>query len=1061
MRTSLLILFCAASLAAQNADTAKSVKAKPDLGPMHKIEFVTDEGTWMSVDVSPDGRTIAFDLLGDIYTVPITGGEATLLLGGRTWDQQPRFSRDGKHIAFISDRDGMMNLWIANADGSGLKQMSREATNESWSPLWSPDGLVLVWRRTPTPPGKALHAYYVDGGSGFRLPVTSASAEAAFTPDGRYLFVDGLRRIDLVANDSVTIGAGSRPQVSPDGRWLAYIRPNDSYNAVHLRDLRTGLDRRLVSSIGLPNTMVYQPGYAFTPDSKAIILSIDGKINRVDVATGQKTIVPFRARVSQEVAEPIHASYRMDDGDVNVRTLRWPSFSADGRRVVFGAVGKIWGGELPGGPGVTLAGNGGGGPAIRPRRLTTSGDREYSPAYSPDGKWIAYTTWNDTTFGNVMIISPSGGSPRQVTTDAGRYANVVWSRDGRKLAFVRSSGAEERADRQERDPYFDIMWVSADGGEPQVVTTMLPSRALGFPMRYYPVIAFNPDGSRILYNQWNRSATPGGVSRTTLYSVRLDGLDKRGLLTTSALDEIVPAPDGKHVAFVKQHQVIVSALPALSTTPIDLNLESSPAVPVTKITNDGGNYVAWLDSNTITWSFNSKLYRQKLTDAKAELIGDVNLSLPRAKPSGTIAFTNARVITMKGDEVLAKATIVVENNRIKVVGPSAQVRVPNGAAVVDASGKTIMPGIVDAHAHMHYAAFEAFPQTKWEYVANLAYGVTTTYDPSAHTLDVFAQQEMVETGEMLGPRIYSSGDILMGDETAFPVVYIPIKGVDDARAAIKRLRLQGSTMIKSYLQLRRDQRQWIAQAAREEGILLTAEGTGDYRVELSMLLDGFTAWEHALSVAPLYKDVVELVARSKVHYTPTLIVAYGGQSMMPYFSQKSDVHDDPKLRRFTPEDDLDSWRRWQHIPEEEWHWIDVSKGAAAITKAGGLVTLGAHGNRQGLGAQWELWGLQMGGLTNMQALRQATITAAQKVGFDRDVGSIEVGKMADFLVLDANPLDDIRNTATLRYTVKNGFVYDSESMTRVWPDRATVPRAFWQSPEDYKRFAAPLAKIIK
>jgi imidazolonepropionase-like amidohydrolase len=458
----------------------------------------------------------------------------------------------------------------------------------------------------------------------------------------------------------------------------------------------------------------------------------------------------------------------------------------------------------------------------------------------------------------------------------------------------------------------------------------------------------------------------------------------------------------------------------------------------------------------VSWIFLDRLYRQPIDSARATPIAQVSIAAPRDEPKGTIAFTNARIVTMRGDEVIQRGTIVVDGNHIAAVGANGSVTIPPGARRVDLSGRTIMPGMVDVHAHMHYQAFEAFPQRKWEYIANLAYGVTSTFDPSAHNLDVFSQQEMVETGEMLGPRIFSSGDVIYGDESVFPEVYESIKSIDDARAIVKRYVPYGPEMLKEYMQPRRDQRQWLAQAAREAGVEITAEGGGDLVLDLTMVLDGYTAWEHALPIAPLYNDVIQLVAKSGVNYTPTLIVGYGGPTLEQYFATKNKIHDDVKLRRFTPEDALERWRKgWTYVPDEEWHFIDVSKSAAKMTHAGAFVTLGAHGNRQGLGAQWELWGMQMGGLTNMEAIREATILPAKKIGYDQDIGSIEKGKLADFLVMDANPLDDIHNTATIRYTVKNGIVFDAASMTELWPQRKPLARFFWQTEEDTKRFAAP------
>lgn len=467
------------------ADSAKA-KTKPDLGPTRRIEFETDEGTWMSVDVSPDGKTLLFDLLGDLYTLPITGGDAKLLMGGRAWDHMSRFSRDGKSIAFISDRDGNMNLWVANADGTNATQVTKESRSPVTSPTWSPDGTILV-RKEVKWGTEELWAFYQEGGTGYKIPISGRIFGPTVSPDGRFLFVSGMRRFDRITGDSIELGSGVRPKVSPDGRFLAYALENDHLTALHLRDLKTGLDRRLVSAI-TPMAQERRaaqdrlPDYAFTPDGRSIVLSIGGKLARVSVATGEVATIPFRARVSQEVSQPITRSRRVPDGDLQVRVIRWPLFSRDLKRVVFGALGKVYVAELPEG---------------KARRITNATEREYTPAFSPDGRWIAYTTWNDTTLGHVLVVPAAGGKPRRLTTLAGRYVNPVWSRDGRKLAFLRGGGVEQRGGQPESETYLDMLWLPIEGGEPRFITSMSSTSS----MRYYPVIAFNPDGTRVFYSQ--------------------------------------------------------------------------------------------------------------------------------------------------------------------------------------------------------------------------------------------------------------------------------------------------------------------------------------------------------------------------------------------------------------------------------------------------------------------------------------------------------------------------------------------------------------------------------
>ncbi|MDX1481917.1 MAG: amidohydrolase family protein, partial [Woeseiaceae bacterium] len=412
------------------------------------------------------------------------------------------------------------------------------------------------------------------------------------------------------------------------------------------------------------------------------------------------------------------------------------------------------------------------------------------------------------------------------------------------------------------------------------------------------------------------------------------------------------------------------------------------------------------------------------------------LEVPRAKPDGTVAFTGARLITMNGDEVIGNGTIVVDGNRITAVGPTAAMTLPDDIRIFDVSGKTIMPGLIDVHAHLGYGVLDINPQKEWRYYANLAYGVTTTHDPSASTHTVFSQSEMIEAGLMVGPRVFSTGFILYGALNPDMAV---INSYADALAHVRRLKRLGAFSVKSYMQPRREQRQWVIRAAAAEDMLVFPEGGGNFPANMGMILDGHSGIEHSLSVANIYDDVIRLFAESRSGYSPTMLVGYGGQVGENWFYQHYDVWENEKLQSFFPPRQIDSRsRRRLKSAEDDFNHKAIARQLDQIDAAGGLILLGAHGQLQGLGAHWEMWAMTHGGVSALEAMRAGTLNGAIYLGMDEHLGSLEPGKLADFIVLDANPLERIENSEAIDLTVTNGVVYDADSMDQLWPRE--VPR---------------------
>jgi imidazolonepropionase-like amidohydrolase/Tol biopolymer transport system component len=1084
------------------------------LQPTRTIAFTVNEGTWMSVDVSPDGRTIVFDLLGDLYTLPIAGGQASRVTSGMAFDAQPRFSPDGTRLVFTSDRDGWLNVWTAKRDGTDARQI----THHHWvgnfgdqieSPVWTLDGqfIIVSERVDDREGGMRLAQYAASGDAAARAsePLTHRTPDepkqelfgAAFGKDPNEVYAAYKKRDDstywqiakidrttykmTIVTSPLSGLSAMRPVLSRDGRYLVFSAPTGDATGLRIHDFTTDREwwlsraaQRSVAPWFALDSRDLVPGSAFTPDGRALITSYDGQIWRLDVASGQATPIPFEAHVEQQAGPLTRFEYPIADEPFSARAIRHPQVSPDGTRVVFSAIDRVWIMDLPSGT---------------PRRLTSDtvnplvkygATGEFFPTWSPDGGYVAYSTWSERDGGAIYRVRVTGAStngpstngpsaPERLTRDALFYQKPTYTSDGTRIVAVRGFNEFLRMAGTMR-------FIAPDLAGLDLVS--LP--ASGGPVMPIAAYTFSKEA---LFTAWKNQAFVYGQPHVSaaaaadrdrvfsydvdagLASTRLDSGDRTVLIagfthTVQGADEAKPfealrSPDGRHVLLL----VADSLQPYLVTLPERLpappptialaeGATNPPGVRVRRLSVTAADFIGWTRAGVPYYSIGNALFlAERAPDPSA---ADppvfrritIDLKVPRAKTPGTLLLRGARVLTMRGHEIIERGDVLIRDGRVAAVGAAGTIETPKGATVLDMSGKTILPGYVDVHDHLGYkVSWGTHLGQEPRLLVDLAYGITALRDAVGYGADLMAAGERSAAGQIIAPRIFTMSFIVpprpFGDGSH--------QDLDLTRDVLKQWsEHRHSETIKQYMAGGRRTRQLVVMAAREQGLTATNEGDYNTAMDLTMALDGYPAFEHPMPATPQFDDVAQLIARSGLIQTPTLAVHF----RFRYFLRRDDVWTNPKMRRFLPPGGLAEERRnITHFPylfpDDDATIREVSAQPAKIVKAGGCVAAGSHGNVPGYDLHWELWLFSMGGMPNYDVLRTGTACAAEAIGHQKDFGTIAPGLLADLQILDENPLEDIHHTLSIRYVMKGGRLYEADTLDEVWPDKRPLDRQWW------------------
>ena len=1002
-----------------------------------KLSYNATEGTLISVDVSPDGKQIAFDLLGHIYTMSIKGGKATAITKGTSWNMFPRYSPDGKKIMFTSDRSGSDDLWVYdfyNAEFMNVTKMKLPVHQGTWST----DGRHVFGTALNMKVRHPVYMFNMYGDKQEIIPVGSRSPVTHFEmhpSNGLVYFEHGdgplYRSGDRIKtynmkNGKVEIyidrpGGASNPTLSPDGKKLAYTHRDDRQTILIVHDLETREEKVVSRNLDFDRQdsgSFYgsYPNMSWHPNGQEIIVYYKGGIHSVKVRTGKAREIEFSAKVDREIKETIRFKLDVPRSTATTRSHRWSTRIQGG--VLYEAMGDLY---LKKGNNV--------------KNLTESKDHETNPVYDPKTRMIYFASWNDKDLGAVYKMAVNNKKRTKISEVPSQYGSIAVSDKGH-IAYIRGGGSLMTGKHLEGQTDYELV-LNWKGEETELADIKWSGNRYA---KRPPTVLFGTD-DRIYYSDYVKDVL-------TIKSITLDGLDEKELYKFSNATRAVISPDMKWIAFREYHRSFVTPFEYAGNT---LTVSASDKKGFTQRVDqkNDGDFMSWSnDGKTLSWTRGRHHYEKSLFDIlngnKKLSKTDLTFTYEIAKPESDIALTNVRVLTMnKNRVVLDNATILIRSDEIVDVG--RDVNIPRGAKVFDLEGRTVMPGMFDAHGHYGspISALNVIEQSLYGLQANLAYGVTTMYDVYGTTQKDYWVSDMLQRGDIIGPRIYSVGDPIFVTKYRTKM-HRPIESLEDALEHVQFNKDHGATAVKDYSNHTRGARQNLAEASRQLGINIISESFGNPQMNMTQIVDGFTGLEHTMGLEPIYEDVTQLLLKSKLGITPTLVVVYNGPSGETYFHQTERLWEDQKLLQFFRKDELIRLRRPTFYWPDDHYSVQMGNTLKKLYDRGITMHMGAHGQMMGLGAHWEMELFTQGGFSNYDAIEIATINGFRHHGLDHMLGSIEAGKLADLVIMTEDPLDDIRNSRLIEYVIKNGVLYSGNDASQVYPSPTSAPKLYFK-----------------
>ncbi|MBW4717961.1 amidohydrolase family protein [Saccharothrix obliqua] len=955
--------------------SATAAEARPD-----PTRVTVSEGTNLAVTVSPRDGSLVLDLQGQLFRLPREGGTAEPIGGDLLDPYWPAFSPDGSRIAIQSFAEGMFHIRTVAADGSDPRTLTRGDFDDMY-PAWSPDGNRIAF----TSDRKGTEdVWTVDVRTGQLTQITSAtSAEThpTWSPDGKsiaYVHNNAVERVDLATRAVTTLvpaaaGFIAAPSWSPDGKRLAFLRAGQGGRTLQV------YEGGAVRQVG-----PHRDAFPFPPrwtSPNDVVYGADGHVVTSRVDTGASRVIPFKATFTLHRDKYERKAYDFDsERPRQVRGIAGPALAPDGKSVVFKALNDLW---------LTPVGG-------TPKQLTRDRYAETDPAWSRDGKRIAYASDKAGTM-DLYALDVADGREQRLTSLPGAEVAPTWSPDGRALVFQ---------DQNAQTLKLDL----ASGATTRVLGAQ---NAPGRP-------SWSPDGRTL-------ALTTSVAERNQILLVNLaSGTTKTvepaplGSVSTRGDDGPVWSPDGRLLAFSMDSTLWVLPVDATGT----------PTGKARQVTREVSDAPSWGPGNTLLYLSNGRLRLTAVDNGQARDV-PVPLTYRRDNPDTRLVIRAGRLWDGRHAEVRTDVDIVVVGNRIASIEPHRPDRALAGWKYVDASDLTVTPGLVDMHVHQ---------EMRSRFVGDrlgrllLSFGITSTRSTGDPAYRALEDRESLDANARTGPRFFMTGEMLEGSRVGWEFAR-PVRGEQQLGLELSRVQALDYDLVKTYERFPFDWQARVAGHAHGLGIPTTSHylypGIA-HGVDMKEHLTGPSKWGFGFardsSFAGVYDDVVQLAARGNMPFTTTL------------FSAGSLLADDPAIENDRRVRTLYTGQEQQTLHAKvlcaqgrgPCGFLDGSpeqakRDVTTITRllaAGGTVLAGTDAplDTMAVALHLNLRAMAKYGVNPFQVLQSATLLPARQLGVEGDLGSVEEGKLADFVVTGGDASRDVTALADVRIVVKNGQV---------------------------------------